>query len=153
MHFRLGFVVASNFRRKSPLVVTLLTHKTLQAGVGASPPLLHRRSSQINHRDPSFLPHSPGGIRGYAALDQFSDDDYECDYENHPASSSVANIDEWKWKLSMLLRNEADQEIVSRDKRDKRDFEQISNLAMRMGLFWYLTLKLCLFFPSLLLHH
>ncbi|KAM0057252.1 putative RNA helicase [Helianthus debilis subsp. tardiflorus] len=135
MHFRLGFVVASNFRRKSPLVATLLTHKTLQAGVGASSPLLHRRSSQINHRDPSFLPLSPGGIRGYAALDQFSDDDYECDYENHPASSSVANIDEWKWKLSMLLRNESDQEIVSRDKRDKRDFEQISNLATRMGLF------------------
>lgn len=53
------------------------------------------------------------------------------------ASSSVANIDEWKWKLSMLLRNDKDQEIVSRDKRDKRDFEQISNLAKRMGLYWY----------------
>ena len=48
----------------------------------------------------------------------------------------MANIDEWKWKLSMLLRNEKDQEIVSRDKRDRRDFEQISNLAKRMGLYW-----------------
>ncbi|CAI9770429.1 unnamed protein product [Fraxinus pennsylvanica] len=71
---------------------------------------------------------------GYA-IEQFSDDEYECDYENHPASSSVANIDEWKWKLSMLLRSENDQEIVSRDKRDRRDFEQISNLAKRMGLY------------------
>ncbi|GAB2215954.1 hypothetical protein Droror1_Dr00023718 [Drosera rotundifolia] len=35
----------------------------------------------------------------------------------------------------MLQRNEAEQEIVSRDKRDRRDFEQISNLAKRMGLF------------------
>ncbi|KAG6418120.1 hypothetical protein SASPL_120319 [Salvia splendens] len=71
---------------------------------------------------------------GYAA-EQFSDDEYECDYENHPPSSSVANIDEWKWKISMLLQNDTDQEIISRDKRDKRDFEQISNLAKRMGLY------------------
>ncbi|KAK3017016.1 hypothetical protein RJ639_006877 [Escallonia herrerae] len=71
---------------------------------------------------------------GYA-VEQFSDDEYECDYENHPASSSVANIDEWKWKLSLLLRNKEDQEIVSRDKRDRRDYEQISNLARRMGLY------------------
>lgn len=49
----------------------------------------------------------------------------------------MANVDEWKWKLSMLLRNEQEQEIVSRDKRDRRDFEQISNLAKRMGLYWY----------------
>jgi ATP-dependent RNA helicase DHX36 len=51
------------------------------------------------------------------------------------ASSSVANIDEWKWKLSLLQRSEKDQEIVSRDKRDRRDYEQISNLAKRMGLY------------------
>ncbi|PON59154.1 DEA(D/H)-box RNA helicase family protein [Trema orientale] len=74
------------------------------------------------------------GFCGYAA-EQFSDDEYDCDFENHQASSSVANIDEWKWKLSLLLRNEKDQEIVSRDKRDRRDYEQISNLAKRMGLY------------------
>ncbi|XP_031101813.1 DExH-box ATP-dependent RNA helicase DExH3-like [Ipomoea triloba] len=70
---------------------------------------------------------------GYA-VEQFSDDEYECDYESHPASSSVANIDEWKWKLSLLSRRE-EQEVVSRDKRDRRDYEQISNLAKRMGLY------------------
>ncbi|KZV54426.1 hypothetical protein F511_09741 [Dorcoceras hygrometricum] len=75
------------------------------------------------------------GFCGYAAAEQFSDDEYECDYENHPASSSVVNIDEWKWKLSMMLRNDKDQEIVSRDKRDRRDFEQISRLAKHMGLY------------------
>lgn len=69
------------------------------------------------------------------AVEQFSDDEYECDFEDHKASSSVANIDEWKWKLSLLLRSETDQEIVSRDKRDRRDYEQISNLAKRMGLY------------------
>ncbi|KAK9733114.1 hypothetical protein RND81_04G044400 [Saponaria officinalis] len=71
---------------------------------------------------------------GYA-VEQFSDDEYDCDFETHSASSSVANVDEWKWKLSMLLRNEEEQEVVSRDKRDRRDFEQISNLARRMGLY------------------
>ncbi|KAJ4978374.1 hypothetical protein NE237_009154 [Protea cynaroides] len=69
------------------------------------------------------------------AVEQFSDDEYECDFDNQKMSSSVANIDEWKWKLSLLLRNEKDQEIVSRDKRDRRDYEQISNLARRMGLY------------------
>lgn len=74
------------------------------------------------------------GSYHYAA-EQFSDDEYECDVENNTASSSVANIDEWKWKLSLLSRNEKDQEIISRDNRDKRDFEQISNLAKKMGLY------------------
>lgn len=49
----------------------------------------------------------------------------------------MCNIDEWKWKLSLLLRSEKDQEIVSRDKRDRRDYEQISNLAKKMGLYWW----------------
>ncbi|KAJ6358172.1 hypothetical protein OIU78_005913 [Salix suchowensis] len=56
-------------------------------------------------------------------------------FESHKASSSVANVDEWKWKLSLLLRSETDQEIVSRDRKDRRDYEQLSNLARRMGLY------------------
>ncbi|KAK1287168.1 putative pre-mRNA-splicing factor ATP-dependent RNA helicase [Acorus calamus] len=55
------------------------------------------------------------GFNGYA-VEQFSDDEYECEFENHPKSSSVANIDEWRWKLSMLLRNGEEQEIISRIK-------------------------------------
>ncbi|KAF5175506.1 Atp-dependent rna helicase protein, partial [Thalictrum thalictroides] len=84
-----------------------------------------------------WLDSSSSGRRnlcGYA-VEQFSDDEYECDFENQKGSSSVANIDEWKWKLSLLQRSEQDQEIISRDKRDRRDYEQISNLAKRMGLY------------------
>lgn len=44
-------------------------------------------------------------------------------------------IDEWKWKLTMLLRNKDKQELVSREKKDRRDFERIANLATRMGLY------------------
>ncbi|KAL2326745.1 hypothetical protein Fmac_020172 [Flemingia macrophylla] len=71
----------------------------------------------------------------YYSLEQFSDDEYDCDFENQQASSTVVNVDEWKWKLSMLLRSEKDQEIISRDRKDRRDYEQIANLAKRMGLY------------------
>ncbi|XP_045788784.1 DExH-box ATP-dependent RNA helicase DExH3-like isoform X2 [Trifolium pratense] len=101
------------------------------------------KSLQLRHHNYRFLTStsrsllfsSPRFFSGYYNIEQFSDDEYDCDFENHQASSTVANVDEWKWKLSMLLRNEKDQEIVSRDKRDRRDYEQIANLAKRMGLY------------------
>uniref|UniRef100_A0A0D9VZ09 RNA helicase n=1 Tax=Leersia perrieri TaxID=77586 RepID=A0A0D9VZ09_9ORYZ len=74
---------------------------------------------------------SSGG--GYA--EQFSDDEYDHEYEDQRPSSSVANIDEWRWKLSLLQRNAEEQEIISRDRRDRRDYDQIANLAKRMGLY------------------
>ncbi|GKU91472.1 hypothetical protein SLEP1_g5339 [Rubroshorea leprosula] len=95
--------------------------------------LLPSSSSSLAAKDRFCVP-KRRSFSGYAA-EQFSDDAYECDFESQKASSSVANIDEWKWKLSMLLRNENDREVVSRDKRDRRDYEQISNLARRMGLY------------------
>jgi hypothetical protein len=57
-------------------------------------------------------------------------------------SSSVANIDEWRWKLNMLQRNAEEQEIISRDRRDRRDYDQIANLAKRMGLYRFCTVIL-----------
>ncbi|XP_059643841.1 DExH-box ATP-dependent RNA helicase DExH3-like [Cornus florida] len=50
-------------------------------------------------------------------------------------ASTLENIEEWKWKLTMLMRNKDEQEMVSRGKKDRRDFEQISMLATRMGLY------------------
>ncbi|KAJ6325720.1 hypothetical protein OIU76_012747 [Salix suchowensis] len=87
-----------------------------------------------NSNETSYLVAKRRGFCGYT-LEQFSDDEYGCDFESHKASSSVANVDEWKWKLSLLLRSETDQEIVSRDRKDRRDYEQLSNLARRMGLY------------------
>uniref|UniRef100_R7W454 Helicase C-terminal domain-containing protein n=1 Tax=Aegilops tauschii TaxID=37682 RepID=R7W454_AEGTA len=75
------------------------------------------------------------GYSGGRAVEQFSDDEYDHEYEDHRPSSSVANIDEWRWKLSMLQRNAEEQEIISRDRRDRRDYDQIANLAKRMGLY------------------
>ncbi|KAM0848190.1 hypothetical protein ACQ4PT_054522 [Festuca glaucescens] len=49
-------------------------------------------------------------------------------------ASTSDNVDEWKWKLHMLLRNNNEQEIMSRERKDRRDFEQLAQLAERMGL-------------------
>lgn len=53
-------------------------------------------------------------------------------------ASPSDNIDDWKRKLTMLLRDKEKQELVSREKRDRRDFEKIAALASRMGLYRYL---------------
>lgn len=111
----------TRYRANAPLLDSLLL-------------LLPSSSSLLSVKGRFCVP-SRRSFSGYYAAEQFSDDEYECDFEGNKGSSSVANIDEWKWKLSMLLRNENDQEIVSRDKRDRRDYEQISNLAKRMGLY------------------
>ena len=52
-------------------------------------------------------------------------------------ASTLDNIEEWQWKLTTLIRNKDEQEIVSREKKDRRDFDQLTALATRMGLHWY----------------
>lgn len=60
-----------------------------------------------------------------------------CDYGSQGAFSE-ANIDEWKQKLAILLHDEGKQELVLREKKVRRDFEQIKVVASRMGLYRYL---------------
>ncbi|RVW16939.1 DExH-box ATP-dependent RNA helicase DExH3 [Vitis vinifera] len=60
-------------------------------------------------------------------------------------ASAPDTIDEWKWKFTMLLRNKDKQELVSREKKDRRDFEQIAILASRMGLYSHLYVKVVVF--------
>ncbi|KAK9170177.1 hypothetical protein Syun_002317 [Stephania yunnanensis] len=182
MHYRLGFLL---ILRKS--ISTISNPRILSSSDGV-PSLL--RFSLINGNAGTIRRgNSDFDLRRFCsyAAEQFSDDEYDCEFENHKcvfndksfdlymrkaivrlnigwfviaiediknvellvdfnvamlqfisyeqASSTVANVDEWKWKLSLLLRNEEDREIVSRDKRDRRDYEQISNLAQMMGLY------------------
>lgn len=39
----------------------------------------------------------------------------------------------------MLLRNKDEQEVVSNEKKDRRDFLQLETLATRMGLYRYVA--------------
>lgn len=50
------------------------------------------------------------------------------------SDSTLDNIEEWRGKLTMLMRSKDEQEIVSREKKERRDFEQLSVLATRMEL-------------------
>ncbi|WCJ33256.1 DExH-box ATP-dependent RNA helicase DExH3 [Euphorbia peplus] len=55
------------------------------------------------------------------------------------------NVEEWRWKLSVLLRDNEKQELVSREKKDRRDFEQIAALASKMGLYSHVYTKVVVF--------
>lgn len=55
------------------------------------------------------------------------------------------NIDEWKHKLTMLLSNKDEQELVSRDAKDQRDFRLLSSLATKMGLYCHRYAKVVVF--------
>ncbi|GER34593.1 ATP-dependent RNA helicase [Striga asiatica] len=140
MHFRLRFFLARAARKSIAISPTSVSPSPRAALTGGYTTVANVVGKSRNSRwfEQQILPFYSvlvGREFSSYAVEQFSDDEYECDYENHPASSSVANIDEWKWKLSMLLRSDEDQEIVSKDKRDRRDFEQISRLAKQMGLY------------------
>lgn len=67
------------------------------------------------------------------AEDEFSDDEYG--YEDRKGCRGYANIDGWKWKLNVLIRNPLEQEIITYEKKDKRDYELLASLAKRLGLY------------------
>ncbi|KAK3160163.1 hypothetical protein QOZ80_1BG0056030 [Eleusine coracana subsp. coracana] len=104
-----------------------------------SPPQPRRREAPLPPRPPP-AEHYRQQSAGYAryAYDDFSEDDSDRDMDRSSVSSKGAstldNVDEWKWKFHMLLRNDNEQEIISRERKDRRDFEQLAQLADRMGL-------------------
>ncbi|PPS04479.1 hypothetical protein GOBAR_AA16182 [Gossypium barbadense] len=61
--------------------------------------------------------------------------DRQLDLSLQSGTFDEANIEEWKQKLAMLLHDDGKQEFVSREKKDRRDFEQIAALASRMHLY------------------
>ncbi|KAM5567831.1 DExH-box ATP-dependent RNA helicase DExH5, mitochondrial [Rosa sericea] len=82
-----------------------------------------------------------GGCGGVS--DEGSDRDYNM--SSNPGASISDNLDEWKRKLTMLLHDNKKQELVSREKKDRHDFEDIAALASRMGLYSHLYAKVAVF--------
>ncbi|KAK4842427.1 hypothetical protein QYF36_021432 [Acer negundo] len=62
-----------------------------------------------------------------------------------PGSFPSDNMEEWSRKLTKLLRNKEKQELISREKKDRRDYEQIAALASSMGLYSHLYAKVVVF--------
>ncbi|RDX62405.1 DExH-box ATP-dependent RNA helicase DExH3 [Mucuna pruriens] len=87
--------------------------------------------------------HQRSSSYGRFAYQHESSDDSDVEFASSPShnhnqqvgESTLENIDEWRWKLTMLQRNKDEQEVFSREKKDRRDFEQLSTLATRMGLY------------------
>ncbi|KAF7020340.1 hypothetical protein CFC21_033457 [Triticum aestivum] len=107
-----------------------------------SPPQPQRRTAALPPRPPppqtQPLRQQTAGYSRYA-YDDFSEEESDREMDRTSVSSkggasTLENVDEWKWKLHMLLRNDNEQEIMSREKKDRRDFDQLAQLADRMGL-------------------
>ncbi|KAK7289786.1 hypothetical protein RIF29_03730 [Crotalaria pallida] len=62
-----------------------------------------------------------------------------------PGASPNVDTAEWEQKLTMLLNNKNNQELISREKKDRRDFEQLAALASKMGLYSHLYAKVVVF--------
>ncbi|CAL1369813.1 unnamed protein product [Linum trigynum] len=96
---------------------------------GSSPLILDWKVAAI----PNFYPRSLNYGR-YAYQDESSDES-EPETGSSMSGSTLENLEDWRWKLTMLMRNKGEQEVVSREKKDRRDFQQISAVAERMGLY------------------
>ncbi|KAF6167383.1 hypothetical protein GIB67_020689 [Kingdonia uniflora] len=63
----------------------------------------------------------------------------------HQDASTLDNVNEWKWKLNLLIRGNDEQEVISRERKDRRDFEQLEALATQMGLYSHRYEKVVVF--------
>ncbi|XP_060958521.1 uncharacterized protein LOC133030194 isoform X1 [Cannabis sativa] len=50
------------------------------------------------------------------------------------------SVEQWKRNLTILLRDKDKQELISKEKKDRRNFEKISALASKVGLYRLLCL-------------
>ncbi|XP_030455416.2 DExH-box ATP-dependent RNA helicase DExH3 [Syzygium oleosum] len=104
-----------------------------RGSAAVAPPFRHRQSSSY----------------GRFAYQDVSSDESDLEVgssqQQQQKHSTLDNVEEWKWKLTMLLRNKEEQEMVSRERKDRRDFEQLSALAARMGLYSHLYAKVVVF--------
>lgn len=110
------------------------------SGPSSSSSVVLRRSRNGAASSSSSLPYLYQRNLGYGrfAYDEYASEE-ESDSEPESSSkqlgaSTLDNIEEWRWKLTMLMRNKGSQEVVSREKKDRRDFGQLSTLATRMDL-------------------
>ncbi|CAH9064353.1 unnamed protein product [Cuscuta epithymum] len=133
--------------RKWPIVCRLTrpTHRPNYLGIwfsassGSSPAAILglRRNMSASFFSLPYFHQQNFGFGRYAHPDypSESESDQELEHESKQLSdSTVDRIEEWRWKLTMLLRNEKEQELISRERKDRRDFEPLSALATRMGL-------------------
>ncbi|XP_015074293.1 DExH-box ATP-dependent RNA helicase DExH5, mitochondrial isoform X1 [Solanum pennellii] len=68
-------------------------------------------------------------------FDEVSEEGGDIELTSYQGAVTSDNAETWKWKLTALLQNNDIQEVLSREKKDRRDYEQIAALASKMGLY------------------
>lgn len=68
----------------------------------------------------------------YHTSEQFSDD--ELGYYDDDETPHFVDMDGWRWRLNRFLQRDGEQEIVTKEKKDRRDYEHIQPLIKQMGL-------------------
>lgn len=76
---------------------------------------------------------------GYYSYEQYSDD--ELGFNDNDVTPQFVDTERWKWRLAQFLRDGKQQEMVSIDKKDRRDFEHIKSLVKQMDLHMQLYTK------------
>ncbi|VVB03704.1 unnamed protein product [Arabis nemorensis] len=105
------------------------------------PPSIYVPPHQRLAFEPLPLSHSP--IRYISAYDDRLSEEPSSDPE--PVAFHSANLAEWSRIFSMLLRDSVKQEILSREKKDRRDFDQLKALATSLGLYSHAYAKVIVF--------
>ncbi|KAI9120122.1 hypothetical protein K1719_008770 [Acacia pycnantha] len=148
-HQRLRSVVTSaNYNSAAPV------DSKLRESEGA---VLNPRGTNASAAAAAALPHSqskgqeqvPTNLDSYvfAYDDLISEEGSDREFEtfSQPSASPNDSIDEWKQKFIMLLNDKSRHELISREKKDRRDFDQLAALATRMGLYSHMYAKVVVF--------
>ncbi|XLT74053.1 hypothetical protein HN873_030479, partial [Arachis hypogaea] len=137
-HHRLRSVITSaNYNSSAPSVAKLRDHR----GAALNPRPVASAAPTTVHRSQTTLPEQipdKGNSRFVSAYDDVVSEegsDREFEAPSFRSASPNDNVDEWKRKLTLLLNDKSKQELLSREKKDRRDFDQIALLASRMGLY------------------
>ncbi|CAI0431841.1 unnamed protein product [Linum tenue] len=152
-HQRLrSVIVAPNFNSSSPSarLVDSRTTDTRTAALSSkfspSPALFHAHEEKNGGTEgckKNLIRKMPSAYSNAGSEDG---SDHEMESFAVQSGASISDcIEEWKWKFTMLLRDKVKQEVVSREKKDRRDFEQLAVLASKMGLHSHTYAKVVVF--------
>lgn len=89
-------------------------------------------NNRSNFGDAGASPFTQVRELGYYSYEQYSDD--ELGFNDNDVTPQFVDTERWKWRLTQFLRDGKQQEMVSNDKKDRRDYDHIKSLVKQMGL-------------------
>lgn len=133
-HQRLLFSAANNSAAPPPPPpADLKRNNPSSASSGVNNPYPYLNNNQLQQkRSVTQLDHLPA---------EQSDRGCEFPVYVYQGGTISSNIDAWKQNLTSLLSSRDEQELVSRERKDRQDYEQIAVIASRMGLYSHLYSK------------